>query len=128
MKLREQYWRKYRQNRQPIEPRKTAIAMTYLVVMEPLPMRLIRTRTTSTFSKSVYRRQNRFWPGTHTDIIRQVHPTNRAGRIHEEFRGARDVFAFCAALGMQHSVPTDRLSLGIGKKWKSIVSGLAELL
>ena len=48
-------------------------------------------------SKPVYRRQNRFWPGTHTDIIRQVHPTNRAGRIHEEFRGARDVFAFCAA-------------------------------
>ena len=79
-------------------------------------------------SKSVYRRQNRFWPGTHTDIIRQVHPTNRAGRINQEFRRPRDVFIFCAALGMQHSVPTDRLSLGIGKKWKSIVSGLAELL
>ena len=79
-------------------------------------------------SKPVYRRQNRFWPGTHTDIIRQVHPTNRAGRINEELCGPRDVFTFFAALGMQHTVPTDRLSLGIGKKWEGIPSGLAELL
>ena len=79
-------------------------------------------------SKPVYRRQNRFWPGTYTDIIRQVHPTNRAGRINEELRGPRDVFTFFATLGMQHSVPTDRLSLRIGKKWERIPSGLAELL
>ena len=79
-------------------------------------------------SKSVYRHQNRFWPGTHTDIIRQVHPTNHAGRINEEFRGSRDVSTFFTAPGMQHSVPTDRLSLGIGKKWERIRSGLAELL
>ena len=79
-------------------------------------------------SQPVYRRENRFWPGTHTDIIRQVLPTNCAGRINEELCGPRDVFTFFATLDMQHSVPTDRLSLGIGKKWEGIPSGLAELL
>ena len=79
-------------------------------------------------SKPVYGRKNRFWPSAHTDIIRQVHPADRAGRINEEFGGPGDVFTFFAALSMQHSVLTDRLSLGIGKKWKPIPSGLAKLL
>lgn len=79
-------------------------------------------------SKPVYRRQNRFWPGTYTDIVRQVHPTNRAGRVDEELPGPCDVFSRFAGLGMQNSVPADRLSLGIGKKWEGIPAGLAELL
>ena len=78
--------------------------------------------------KPVYRRQNRFWPGTDADVIRQVHPTNRAGRIDEELRRPRDVFTFFAALGMQHSVPTDRLGLGVGEKREAIPLGLAEFL
>jgi hypothetical protein len=59
-------------------------------------------------------------PGRHTDIIRHVHPADRAARINEKFGGPRDVFTFRAPLGMQHSILPDRLSLGIGEKWKSI--------
>ncbi len=79
-------------------------------------------------SKPVYRPENRFWPCPHADIIRQVHPADRAGRIDEKFGGPRDVFTPFAALRMEHSVLTDRLSLGIGKEWKRIPSGLTELL
>jgi len=80
------------------------------------------------FSKPVDRRENRFRPGTHADIIRQVHPADCAARIHEKFGWPRDVFTVLASPGMQHSVLPDRLSLWIGEKWKSIPSGLAELL
>src|ERR1035438_3467580 len=79
-------------------------------------------------SKPVYRRENRLRPGPHTDIIRQVHPPDRAGRVNEEFGRPRDVFTSFAALRMQHSVLPNRLSLGIGEKWKFVVPGLAELL
>jgi len=79
-------------------------------------------------SKPVYRRENRLRPGPHADIIRQVSPADRAARINEKFGGPRDVFSFRAPLGMQHYVLPDRLSLGIGEKWKSVPSGLAELL
>ena len=79
-------------------------------------------------SKTVYRPKNRFRPGTHTDIIRQVYPTDCAGGINDEFRRPCDVFTFFTALSMQHSVLTDRLSLGVGENWERIPSGLAELL
>ena len=78
-------------------------------------------------SKPVYRRENRFGPGPHTDIIRQVDPTNRASRINQEFGGPRGVFTSLAALRMDHPVLSDRLTIGIGKKWKRIPSRLAEL-
>jgi hypothetical protein len=79
-------------------------------------------------SKAVYCRQNRFRPGTHTDIICQIFPTNGACSIHDELRGPRDVFAFFAAFGMQHPVATDGVSFGVGKKREGIPAGLTELL
>src|SRR5215831_8924604 len=79
-------------------------------------------------SKPVYRHENGFWPCPHTDVVRQVHPADRAGRINEEFGGSRDVFTRFAALRMQHSVLTDRVSVGVRKERKRIPSRLAELL
>ena len=79
-------------------------------------------------SKPVYRFENPFRPGPDTDIIRQVHPADRAARIYKKFGGPRDVFTTFAPVGMQHSVLPDRLSLGIGEKWESIASGVTQLL
>jgi hypothetical protein len=64
-------------------------------------------------SKSVYRCENRFRPGPHSDVIDQVHPPDRAGRVNEEFGGPCDVFTSLAAPRMQHSVLPNRLGLGI---------------
>jgi hypothetical protein len=79
-------------------------------------------------SKPIYRRENGLRPGPYTDIIREVHPPDRAGRIDEELSGPRDVVTSFAALCMQHSVLPNGLSLGIGEKWKRVAPGLAELL
>ena len=79
-------------------------------------------------SKPVYRRENRLRSGSHPDIIGQVHPPDRAGRVNEEFGGPRDVFASFSALRMQHSITPNRLGLRIGEKGKRVAAGLAELL
>jgi len=79
-------------------------------------------------SKPVYGRQHPVRPGPHTEIIRQVDPPDGAGRVDEEFGGSRDVYTSTSAVGMQHSVLPNRLSLGIGEKWKRIALGMAELL
>src|SRR5580658_4447756 len=79
-------------------------------------------------SKPVYRRENGLRPGPYTDIIREVYPPDRAGRVDEELSGSRDVFTAFAALRMQHSILPNGLSLGIGEKWKRVAPGLAELL
>ena len=47
---------------------------------------------------------------------------------NEEFGGPRDVFPSSSALRMQHSVLPNRLSLGIGEKWKRVAPGLAKHL
>ena len=92
----------------------------------------VASRLTATISpkpsKPVYRRENGLRPGPYTDIIREVHPPDRAGRVDEELSGPRDVFTSFAALRMQHSVLPNGVSPGIGEKWKCVTSGLAELL
>src|SRR4051794_39098409 len=71
-------------------------------------------------SEPVYGRENRSRPGPHTDILGQIHPADAACRIDQEFGGSRDVLAVPAALGMQHSVLANGLSVGIGKNRKRI--------
>src|SRR5438445_453129 len=72
--------------------------------------------------------EGRFRAGADSDVVGQVHPTNLAGGVDQEFRGSRDVFAFRAAFGMQHSVLTNGFSRRIGENWEGIAAGLAELL
>ena len=64
-------------------------------------------------SKPVNDRKNRFWPGAHPDVIRQVHPADRACGINEKFGRPRDVMSLSPPVGVQHSVQPDRLCLGI---------------
>src|ERR1700677_1829152 len=100
-----------------------AIRQPQAALPEPQGHVCLTATTSPKLSKPVYRRENRLRPGPHTDIIRQVHPPDRAGRVNKEFGWPSDVVTSRAALRMQHSVLPNRLSLGIGEKWKRIAPG-----
>src|SRR5690349_5582263 len=63
--------------------------------------------------KPVYGRENRFRPCPHTNVVRQVDPADRAGRINKEFGGSCNVLTAFAAVRMQHSVLTDSVGVGV---------------
>ena len=85
-------------------------------------------RPTPLFSQPVNRRQNRFRPGPHPDIVRQVLPPDGARGIHQEFRRPRDVSPSFPALRMQHSVLPDRFGFRIGQEREFVPVGLAKFL
>ena len=87
----------------------------------------VQGATADRSSKPVYRHESGFWPCPHTYVVRQVHPADGAGRIHEEFGGSRDVPIGFAALRMQHSVLANRVSIRVRKQWKRIPSRQTEL-
>jgi hypothetical protein len=64
--------------------------------------------------KAVYCSENGFGSCPHTDVVRKVHPTDGAGRIHDEFGGSRDIFSAFAAGGVQHSVLANDVGVGVG--------------
>jgi len=56
--------------------------------------------------------------GAYADIVRQVHPTHRAGGINQEFGGPRNVNRFGAAPNVQEIIKADGLLLGVRKEWE----------
>ena len=57
-------------------------------------------------------------PRAHGDIVRQVHPANRAGGINQKLGRPRDVVAFRPPAGMQEIVTANDFGVRIGKQRK----------
>ena len=57
-----------------------------------------------------------FRAGAHADVIGDVFPAYGAGVVDEKLRGASDISAAFAALGMQDAVLADDLGVPIGKE------------
>ena len=74
----------------------------------------------------VDRVHNVFRPGAHSDVIRQVHPPDRACGVHEELGRTRDVSPILAALRVQNSILADDIRVRIGQEWETIAPGLAQ--
>jgi hypothetical protein len=72
--------------------------------------------------------QNGFGPRTHSYVISQVHPTDRARGVYQKLGRARDILPVFAGLRVQNAVPANDLCIWIGEEWEAIPSGLAELL
>jgi hypothetical protein len=60
--------------------------------------------------------QDLFGPGPHGCALSQVHPTNRAGVINQEFGGTGDVAALRPSAMMQKIIPANHFGLGIAKQ------------
>lgn len=59
-------------------------------------------------------------PRPDCNVVSEIHPSDDAIRVEEEFGGSRNVRSFGARPGMQHIIPADNLGVWIGKQRKSV--------
>ena len=57
-------------------------------------------------------------PRSHTEVFRQIHPTNHTIRIDQEFSWPRNIVAVDSCLRVHQVIGSNRVRIRIGKKWK----------
>ena len=77
--------------------------------------------------QAIERLQNSFRPRPDTNVIGEVHPTDRSAGIDQKFCRSRNVFVIFPAVRMQNAVPADHLRVGIREEREAISLRLAEL-
>ena len=65
--------------------------------------------------------------GSHQKVLGEVHPTNRSGRIQQEFGRARDVLSANSSPSMQQVVPPNYLGPGVGKEGVTVAGLFAQI-